>query len=90
MAGPGQPQSKALSGEEEIVQSLVEGINTVAYPKAMVKRKAPKVSLVGATPTSSTAEAASAAAPSGVCRECLVNAIGGRGFLLGHFLDVEE
>jgi len=44
VAGPGQPQGKALSGEEEIVQNLLEGINTVAYPKSFVKRKAPKVS----------------------------------------------
>lgn len=48
MAGPGQPQGKALSGEEEIVQSLLQGINTVAYPKALVKRKAAKVSLADA------------------------------------------
>lgn len=48
MAGPGQPPGKALSGEEEIVQSLLEGINTVAYPKSFVKRKAPKVSRAAA------------------------------------------
>lgn len=42
MAGPGQPQGKSLTGEEEIVQSLLEGINTVAYPKAFVQRKQPK------------------------------------------------
>lgn len=48
MAGPGQPQGKALSGEEEIVQNLLEGINTVAYPKSFVKRKAPKVSRAAA------------------------------------------
>lgn len=48
VAGPGQPQGKALSGEEEIVQSLLEGINTVAYPKSFVKRKAPKVSRAAA------------------------------------------
>ncbi|CBJ26332.1 conserved unknown protein [Ectocarpus siliculosus] len=57
VAGPGQPQGKALSGEEEIVQSLLEGINTVAYPKSFVKRKAPKVSRAAA-------EAAMAAAAS--------------------------
>lgn len=59
MAGAGQPQGKALSGEEEIVQSLLEGINTVAYPKALVKRKAPKVSRAAA------AEAMAAAGVSG-------------------------
>ena len=48
VAGPGQPQGRALSGEEEIVQSLLEGINAVAYPKALARRKAPKPSLVGA------------------------------------------
>lgn len=46
MAGPGQPQGKALSGEEEIVQSLLEGINTVAYPKAFVTRKMPKAAKI--------------------------------------------
>lgn len=39
VAGPGQPQGKSLIGEEEIVQTLLEGINTVAYPKAFVQRK---------------------------------------------------
>lgn len=48
VAGGGQPAGKVLSGEEEIVQSLLQGINTVAYPKGLVKRKAPKVSLAAA------------------------------------------
>lgn len=57
MAGPGQPQGKVLSGEEEIVQNLLEGINTVAYPKAFVKRKAPKVSRAAAEAAMSSAAA---------------------------------
>lgn len=48
VAARGQPQGKTLSGEEEFVQSLLQGINTVAYPKAFVKRKSPKVSLAAA------------------------------------------
>lgn len=57
VAGPGQPQGKSLSGEEEIVQSLLQGINTVAYPKALVKRKAAKVSLADAAAAMQTAAA---------------------------------
>lgn len=58
VAGPGQPQGKVLSGEEEIVQSLLEGINTVAYPKAFVTRKAPKVSRAAAEAAMSAAAVA--------------------------------
>lgn len=62
VAGAGQPQGKALSGEEEIVQSLLEGINTVAYPKALVKRKAPKVSRAAAAEAMAAAGASVASA----------------------------
>lgn len=58
VAGPGQPQGKGLSGEEEIVQSLLEGINTVAYPKALVTRKVLKVSRAAAEAAMSAAAAA--------------------------------
>lgn len=81
MKGPGQPQSKALAGEEEIVQSLLEGINTVAYPKAFVKRKLPKearisveevaqamekaATVTGASPPAANAEATKSSLPGG-------------------------
>ncbi|CAM9599727.1 unnamed protein product [Discosporangium mesarthrocarpum] len=37
--GQGEPLPLTLSGEEEIVQSLIEGINTVAYPRGYITRK---------------------------------------------------
>ncbi|CAN0437808.1 unnamed protein product [Pylaiella littoralis] len=76
VAGPGQPQGKGLSGEEEIVQSLLEGINTVAYPKALVTRKVLKVSRAAAEAAMSAAAAAGpAAAKSGaVARETVAAA----------------
>eukprot|EP00903_Cladosiphon_okamuranus_P010610 g10034.t1 len=72
VAGPGQPQGKTLSGEEEIVQSLLEGINTVAYPKSFVKRKEPKVSRAAAEAAISAAGGAGAAEQS--AREAVASA----------------
>ncbi|CAM9272679.1 unnamed protein product [Heterosigma akashiwo] len=39
--GKGGPLSSILPGEEEIIQSLIEGLNTVAFPRGYVMKNAP-------------------------------------------------
>lgn len=62
MAGAGQPQGIALSGEEEFAQSLLEGINTVAYSKSFVTRKLPKAKAQPAKPVTAGVESGAGAA----------------------------
>lgn len=78
MTGDGQPQGKALSGEEEIVQSILEGINTVAYPKGFVTRKIlKKASKRGATIDAKDEAVATAEAGTGVGGEAIVEGVPG-------------